>query len=173
MEAVKVTRFLLAMIVFMSLNCGCTAPQYFWPQEDMLLQEINAPTLERKILIASRQSEFKSAVVQRINDAFRDQAVYIKTVGIDQLKNEDANHYSAVLLINTSMGWTADRKVESFLDKYGVKDTIIVLTTSAGGDVLPETKDRRIDAISSASKKDKILPVAESIIRKINAIIFR
>lgn len=138
----------------------------------MAFQEINPSTLEKKILIASRLSDFKSAIVAKIVNAFRNQAVNIKIIGIDQLKYEDANQYSALVLINTAMGWAADRNVESFLDRYGTMDSIIVLTTSAGGDVLPETKDRRIDAMSSASIKDKIIPVANRIIRKIKAVIY-
>lgn len=153
------------------LVCGCTAPQYFWPQEDIGFQEINQPTLEQKILIASRKSEFKNEIIQRIQGVMSNRDVYIKIIGIESLKYEDANRYSAVVLLNTAMGWKADRKVESFLDKYGNLKRIIVLTTSDGGDVLAETKDRQIDAISTASTKAEIEDVSIDIIRKINKLI--
>jgi hypothetical protein len=67
------------------------------------------------------------------------------------LANENANDYAAVVLITTCMGWTVDVEVERFLRKYGQLPSIIVLATSSGGDVLPDMKNRNIDAISSAS----------------------
>lgn len=154
------------------LFSACTAPQYFWPQKDIDFQEINQPTLEKKILIASRNTEFKSNVVNKIKDAFLSMAVYIKISGIENLENEDANQYSAVVLLNTAMGWKADRKVRSFLVRFGKLNHIIVLTTSDTSDVSADTGgDRQIDAITSASTKDETEDVANNIINKINNLI--
>ncbi len=61
--------------------------------------------------------------------------------------------------------------MESFLDEYGKLSSIIILTTSQGGDILPDMKDRNIDAIASASDIEKIEPVASKIIGKINDLI--
>jgi len=153
----KQISFLLFSVLFFS---GCTAPQYFWPQKDIDFQEINQPTLEKKILIASRNTEFKSNVVNKIKDAFLNR------------ENEDANQYSAVVLLNTAMGWKADRKVESFLVRFGKLNNIIVLTTSDTSDVFADTEgDRQIDAIASASTKDETEDVANNIINKINNLI--
>lgn len=165
----KQISFLLFSVLLFS---GCTAPQYFWPQKDIDFQEINQPTLEKKILIASRNSEFKSNVVNKIKDAFLNRAVYIKISGIENLENEDANQYSAVVLLNTAMGWKADRKAESFLVRFGKLNNIIVLTTSDTSDVFADTGgDRQIDAIASASTKDETEDVANNIINKINNLI--
>lgn len=159
------------LLFLVLLFSGCTFPQYIWPQRDIDFQEINQPTLEKKILIASRKSEFKSRVVSRVRDAFHNKNAYIKVIGIEKLENEDANQYSAVVLLNTAMGWKADRKVESFLVRFGKLNKIIVLTTSGGGDVFADTKNRQIDAISSASTKDEVEDVSNNIISKINALI--
>jgi len=161
---------IISLLVF-SFNAGCTAPQYIWPQSDMNLYEINQETLDKKILIASRKSDFKNAVVNRIKDAFLEQPVYIKIIGIDTLKAEDASRYSAVIIINTCMSLVIDRKVEAFLDKYGGLDSVIVLTTSLKGDIQPDTEGRQIDAVSCASAKEQIDPIADEIISKINKII--
>lgn len=150
---------------------GCSVPQYIWQQKDIGFHEINQPTLEKRIMIASRKSEFKSQIVQRIVNAFHNQDVYVKIIGIEDLKYEDANRYSAVILINTAMGWQIDRKVEYFLAKHEDVSSIIVLTTSNGGDILPVTKERQIDAISSASTKEETKHVADIIISKINELI--
>ena len=160
-----------AFLILSLLICYCTFPQYIWPQKDIDFQEINQSTLENKILIASRQSEFKDAIVQRIKDSFSDQAVYIKIIGIEDLEYEDPNRYSATLLINSAMGWKIDRKVEYFLVKHGELNSIIVLTTSNGGDILPDMKGRQIDAISAASIKEKNKNIADRIIGKIAKLI--
>ena len=164
---------LISLLLFsVLLFSGCTAPQYFWPQKDIDFQEINQPTLEKKILIASRNTEFKSNVVNKIKDDFLKRDVYIKISGIENLENEDANQYSAVVLLNTAMGWKADRKVRSFLVRFGKLNHIIVLTTSDTSDVSADTgEDRQIDAITSASTKDETEMVANNIINKIKKLI--
>ena len=50
-------------------------------------------------------------------------------------------------------------------------NSIIVLTTADGGDVLPDMDDRNIDAISSASVMDQVGPLADSIIAKVDGLI--
>ncbi len=153
------------------LTNGCTVPQYIWPQKDVDFQEVNHSSLENKILIASRKSEFKSEVVKRIENAFKNQTVYIKIIGIEGLKNENAKKYSAVVLLNTAMAWEIDRKARYFLDKYKDMNSIIVLTTSGGGDVLPDAEEYQIDAVTSASGKDETEDVANKIINKIEKLI--
>ena len=109
--------------------------------------------------------------MRKIKDSFNDKAVYIKIIGIEDLEYEDPNQYSATLLINSAMGWKIDRKVEYFLVKYEEMNSIIVLTTSNGGDILPSMEGRHIDAISTASIKEETKNVADKIIRKINNLI--
>lgn len=161
----------LFLLLAFALNYGCSAPQYIWPQKDMEFYEINQQTFEKKILIASRKSEFKNALVEEIHDAFVERPVYIKIIGIEDLKDEDPNQYSAVFIINTCMAWEIDRKVETFLDKYGELDSIIVLTTSSRGDILPDTERRQFDAVSCASSKEQIAPIADEIIKKLFKIV--
>lgn len=170
-KKLRMKKQLLIALVISLLQFNCTVPQYFWPQKDITFQEINQPTLDKKILIASRESEFKNKIVQTIKEDLKSQAVYIKVIGIESLKDEDANHYSAVVILNTAMGWKADRKVESFLANFGDLKTIIVLTTSDGGDVLVDTEGRQIDAISSASVKSEINNISNNILRKIKILI--
>ena len=161
-------RLMLLAIIFI---CGCTAPHYIWPQKDMGVYEINLATAEKRVLIASRDSDFKRALVDVITKAYENQPVFVKIIGIEALENEDANVYSAVLLINTCMGWTVDVEVGRFLENYGTFESIIVLTTSAGGDVSPENENWAVDAISSASTLDRVQPLADELIGKIDRLI--
>ena len=159
------------ILIIMLLFSSCTTPQYFWPQKDANTEEINQSSNDKKILIASRNSEFKNAILQKIKDTFQNQDIYIKIIGINDLKAEDPNNYSATLIINTAMGWRIDKKVESFLKKYGKISSIIVVTTSAGGDILPDLEGRNIDAISTASVIEKTDQVADLVINKLNTIL--
>ena len=162
---------LIIWLLIFSFNCGCTAPQYIWPQTDMDRYEINQKTLDKKILIASRKSDFKKAVINRIQNAFQEKPVYIKIIGIETLKTEDAKQYSAVIIINTGMSLVIDRKVEAFLNRYEGLDSVIVLTTSIGGNIQPDMEGRQIDAVSCASAQEQVTPIADEIISKINKII--
>jgi len=170
-KELRMYRWIILLLFTVSLNYGCGLPHYIWPQSDVEFYEINLETLDKKILIASRESEFKNAIVKKIEDAFLEKAVYIKIIGVDGLKNEDAKQYSAVLIINTGMAWEIDRKVEAFLDNYGELDSVIVLTTCISGDMIPDMEGRQIDAISSASAEEQITPVADKIISKLDKII--
>ncbi len=164
---------LVILLYSIILYPGCTLPQYVWPQKDVSFFEINERTLEKKILIASRKSDFKIDIIDEVQRTFVNKGIYIKIVGIETLKNEDANNYSAVLILNTAMAWEIDRKVESFLQRFGDSNSIIVLTTSGSGDFLPDMNGRQVDAVSAASSKNNINPTADKIIRKINELIER
>jgi len=44
--------------------------------------------LGKKVLVDSRSSEFKDAVVKKIGEAFKDEPIYVKFIGLEQLKAE-------------------------------------------------------------------------------------
>lgn len=161
----------LLLLLLVGSVWGCATPYYVWPQKDIDVIEINPSALDTRILIASRKSEFKNAVIEKIKAAFLDKPVYLKITGLDNLVNEDAAAFSAVLLVNTSMAWDIDPKVKTFLDKFKAQDNIIILTTSDSGDIYPDLADRDIDAIATASTDDAITPVADDVIAKLNKII--
>ena len=165
-------RKLLLMVVFgIAVTAACTAPQHFWPQTDIVHDEINSAALERKLLIASRESEFKAGIIARVKSAYADQDVYIRLVGIEDLKREDPDNYTAILIINTCMGWDIDWRVKDFLNRTQDLDAIVVLTTADAADSYPQLEGRQVDAMSSASVKSKIEPLAAEIIGKLDRLL--
>lgn len=160
--------FLAAFAVVLS---ACATPYYFWSQTDTALVEVNSSDLETKILIASRKSDFKDAVIDRVREAFQEKDVYIKIIGLENLKTEDAAPYSTIVLINTGMAWGVDPLVETFVDAHAAATPTIVLTTSNRGDIYPDLEGRDIDAIASASTPSEIDPVADQLIEKIMALL--
>ena len=163
--------FLLGVLLLGITQLSCSAPHLFYPQKDIEISELNKPSLEKKVLIASRRSDFKNSIVSSIREAFKDKPVYMKFIGLDQLRKEDATDYSAVVLINTCMAWSMDRNVNGFVKRHGDQSNMIVLTTSGDGNWMPKMKERNFDAISSASEEHKIEEVAEKIINKVNSLL--
>jgi hypothetical protein len=135
------------------------------------MSELNVPSVEKKVLIAARSSEFKDAVISRIKEAFKDEVVYMKFIGIDHLKKENGDDYSAVVVINTCMGWNMDRHVKSFVKRQKDQSNVVVLTTSGDGDWMPKMEDYDFDAISSASEMHKVDEIADKIIAKVRLLV--
>jgi hypothetical protein len=150
---------------------GCVVPRLIWPQSDIRPSEINAPTAGKNVLVASRKSEFKDAVVARIGEAFRNKPVHIKFIGLDDLDKEDAGRYDALVLMDTCIAWGLDRKVDAFLGRNKDAHNIIVLTTSGDGKWVPKKDGRSFDAIASASEKASVAKIADSIVAKVEALL--
>jgi len=161
---------LLLSVSIMQVSCF-SVPHLFWPQKDIQPTELNEPSLGKKVLVDSRSSEFKDAVVKKIGEAFKDEPIYVKFIGLEQLEKEDGANYAAVVLINKCMSWDMDRNVNAFLKRYKEQSNIIVLTTSGDGGWLPKMKGRNFDAISSASQEDKIDEIADEIISKVRLLL--
>jgi hypothetical protein len=166
------------MITSMSLIVAASVPAFsfsiphlFWPQKDIAPSETNSPQLPKKVLIASRASVYKTGLVEKIKKAFKDDSVFIKCIGLAQLKTENTDGYGAIVLINTCMAWDWDRNVRAFL-KSG-KDTrpVIVLTTSGSGDWLPKKKKWHVDAVAAASLKTNVDGVAGEMVLKIKQVL--
>jgi hypothetical protein len=163
-RAVQVIVVLLITIATLFL-CGILAT-LLWPQTDIAPAEIKTSDMPVKVLIASRSSQFKEAVIKKIEEIYGNDSVYIKVTGIRQLHTEDAGKYNAVILLNTCMAGRMDRIVSSFLKKNPAKTKIVVLTTSGDGVWLPGNCSS-FDAVASASKVDNVQAIAENIVKKI------
>jgi len=169
-----ISRFnsLFCTILIVSLfQSHCSVPQRVLPQKDMPASELNEVTLDKKVLVASRYSEFKAAVIEKLKATFMEEPVYIKFIGLGELEKEDASRYDAIAIINKCMAWQMDRKVINFLKRYDDQGNIIVLTTSGDGNWLPHMEGRNFDAVSSASEHAKVDEVAQKIIKKINSLV--
>lgn len=162
--------FGVLLVSVMQLSCF-SVPHLIWPQKDIEISEVNEPALEKKVLVASRSSEFKDAVVGKIKEAFKDEQVYMKFIGVELLEKEKATDYDAIVMINTCMSWDMDRNVKGFLKRHEDQSNMIVLTTSGGGDWMPKMKGRNFDAVSAASKKEKVDEIASNIVDKIRLLL--
>lgn len=166
---------LLLFIVFLSSDpaYSFSIPQLFWPQKDMDSSSVNQPALANKILIASRESAYKRALVEKIKEALKGDSVYVKCIGLTKLKYEDASAYRAIVLLNTCMAWDWDRSIHAFLKGKTDAANVIVLTTSGSGKWLPKKNTAHVDAIAGASRKSDPGPVAADIVKTIRGLVAR
>lgn len=160
-----------ALLLLSLVLGGCFVPRRTWPQGDIQESELHEPALEKKVLVASRSSDFKNEVIAVIRKAFENEPVYMKFIGMDQLDREEGRVYSAVVLISTCIAWQLDPDVNRFLDRNKDMESIIVFTTSGGGDWVPDKKGRQFDAISSASKQADAGAIAGRIVDMIHKLL--
>ena len=165
-------RSVLLYLLCCSLICtqlGCALPRLLWPQEDIAPSEVTGPAAAQRVLVASRNSEFKNALVDRLKYALQSDGASIEVVGIAQLEAVNAKDYSAVVLVGTCIAWGLDPDIQAFLDRHTQQENMIVVTTSGDGNWLPEKKDRDFDAVAAASTMVTVDSVANDVITRIRA----
>lgn len=123
----------------------------------------------KKVLLATQNSKFKRAVVSEIYNELNQNAIYIKIIDVKGLKNQTADKFTAVVIINRCMAGRPDPRVESFIDREPQKNKIIVLTTGMLDSWTPDAPE--VDAITSASVLDKSDQVARTIVKRVLAMV--
>jgi hypothetical protein len=149
---------------------GFSVPQLFWPQHDIDSAQAGSPLAPCSILIASRASDYKRALVGAICDSLAGDSMYVKVVGLRQLAGRDVSAYRAIVLVNTCMGWSLDSRMGAFLRRHKGLQSVLVLTTSATGEWLPRERRRWYDALASASEQSNIPVLAGSVAVKVRAL---
>jgi hypothetical protein len=162
---------ILSATASLFIQPACSIGRRALPQSDIDTYEIGEEIFETKILLASRESDFKIAIARKIGESLGDEPVYIKFIGINQLEDENVEQYSAIILMTKCIAWGMDPKTESFLEKYTELSNIIVLITSGDGNWKPDNGDIRYDAVTSASVMENVDIVAEEILEKIIPLI--
>jgi hypothetical protein len=162
---------LLPLAAAAAFETGCSVGRRLVPQSDIEPYEIGEKDFEKKVLVASRDSDFKIEVARRIGASLDSEGIYVKFIGLDQIDDADVSVYGAIVLMTTCISWGMDPATQSFLEKHGELSNIIVLITSGGGDWKPDMKDGRFDAITSASVIEDAARVAGEILARIRALL--
>ncbi len=144
-------RAVSALVLFLAIQAGCSMSRIVWPQRDIEGFEVNDPANEIRVLVASRESVFKSALVKRIQGYYEGRPVYVKCIGIGGLSREKAADYSCIVLISTCIARGPDPMVLDFIETHPYYYDFVALTTSDEGSWKPEIDHKEVDTISSAS----------------------
>ncbi len=124
---------------------------------------------ERRVLIATRPSEFKVAVISKITNSLEQDLGYLKVIDVTKLADESADDYNAIVIVNTCVADRLHESASNFLENVEDKGKIILLTTAA--DERKEYRPERVDAITSASRMNKADEIADAIVAKVRAVL--
>ena len=161
---------LLAAFCATQLTCSAI-PRGMSSETDIERHEISYSDAERTLLVASRSSGFKDALVEGIEQAFEQESVAITFIGLQELGDEDAEAFDAVVLINTCIAWSLDPQVDTFLHKYRAGGNIIVVTTSGDGNWEPKKQNREFDTVASASEVARVDEVVGEVVGKVRVLL--
>jgi len=124
-------------------------------------------TLQKKLYIASAESEFKDTVAEKIVTYYKGK-ITIVSIRIDSLVSLQKDDYTVLAVLNSCWGREFQPKVMSFLNRIQDLSSIIVFTTYKYADRQPDMEKWNVDAVTSASQMAKADSVANIIIEKIN-----
>lgn len=123
--------------------------------------EVNEPSLEKKLLIATQGSDFKNAITSAVVERYKQDAVYIRVVDVTSLDTIDPKPFTAILIIHTWEYWKPPKTVSTFRERAKeYHNKMVYLSTSGDGNY----KIAGVDAISGES----ILANAPLFVDKIN-----
>ena len=95
----------------------------------------------------------------------------MEIVGIEALETVEMERYDAVVIISTCLAWGFDTRVRAFVDRQPRHDKLILVTTSAAGDWLPDGDAQAYDAISAASEIAEVETVARNIMSSLLSVV--
>ena len=121
MKKVLITIGIIILTTIVVQATGISVPHLFWPKKDIETSELNQTSLEKKVLVASRSSEFKNAIIETIREEFKNDSIYFKFTGLKKLNGEDTDSYNAAILINTCMAGGMDPIAKGFLSSKKIK----------------------------------------------------
>lgn len=130
--------------------------------------EVNAPSLDRKLIIATQGSKFKDAITKRIIDHYKQDSIFIKVIDVSSLQKIEPKNYNAIVVMHTWENWKPPVDVQTFIDNTkDFQDRIIVLTTSGKG----AFKMENVDAITCESKLENSESYSSKIIKKLTPLL--
>lgn len=155
--------FLVILLIFILLSWY----KVRYSMEPARPYEVNQPTLEKKILIATQGSKYKNSIVSMLVNTLRPYPIYMKIIDVSDLNNITEDKWTVIILLHTWENWEPQQDVQQFLESSQNLDKIIVLATSGSGDLMIEG----IDGITSASTLTDIPRDLENIMSRIEAFI--
>ena len=123
----------------------------------------------RRVLIATQQSEFKETIVADITDALKEDACYVRVVDVTELGSESPQDYSAVIIANTCIAWRLNRTVKGFLEEVQDRNRVFLITTANGEEC--EEPPPGVDAVTAASKTGRPSEIVQEAVEKVQELL--
>lgn len=152
------------MLIFMYLAWY----KYTYSMVEVSSLEINTPTHQTKLLIATQGSEFKDLLTENIVNYYKKDTFYIKVIDVSQLDKINTDKFKAILLIHTWENTKPPIEVERFINNNNnLLDKTVIYTTSGNGSYKMEL----VDALTGESKIKDVKKVSNQLIKKLEAIL--
>lgn len=164
-KALKIVGGLLGAICLVILLFASWYVYQFYPRQADAF-EVGNPQAIQKFLIATQGSEFKAGVVQRLIALHEDRDVFLRIIDVSTLPSITPDQWSGIVILNTSIADNIDSDVKRFLSRAGKSESILLITTSGGGDYIPP--DLQVDGITTASRLSQTETLAKRIFQKWN-----
>jgi hypothetical protein len=121
-----------------------------------------------KVLIAYQESDFKTAVVEGLESALQERAVYCEKASVSALRRVDDSEWDAIVIVQTVKMGSANGKVKKYLDGTSDLDKVVLVTTAGSGDWSAD--EWGIDCITSASKMEEMGDITAYVLQRLDTI---
>ncbi len=120
------------------------------------------------IVIAVRESDFKNALAESIENECVDMGFEVLTINDKELKDTDPDNYYAVIILNEFRAFHLNRHTKRFFKNNGVesRDNVVMISTAGNPDKFKSDWEG-VDAVSAASDMSTIDTLTEWTIQRI------
>lgn len=128
--------------------------------------EVNDPSLDSRILIATQGSAFKDSLVSKLVDTYRNQPVYLKIIDVEDLDQVNEDEWNVIVLIHTWENFKPPAVVSNFVKRSARSEKIFAVTTSGSHSSL-----EGVDGYSAASNTEEIVTVLNAVKSRLDTLI--
>jgi hypothetical protein len=121
-----------------------------------------SPDAGERVLIAAQGSEFKEQVVAGVVERLQARDVFVRLIPARELGEADAADWDAVLVVYAMQAASEQRQARRFLESTPHRERVVALRTQGGKEEWPGERSD-IDAITSASQRERVQPVVEQV----------
>jgi len=121
---------------------------------------------EARVLIANQGSEFKDAVVEKLQDEMQGSGISFTVQKLNTLGRVKSEEWDAVVILHAVKIGSINKNVERFFNRIDDYGKVIVCTTCGEKDVVPAKYG--IDSITAASKKEEVSALTQQIVKRLH-----
>jgi hypothetical protein len=125
----------------------------------------NDKSLDKHVLIAAWNTEFKRQVLAKVQKALKKEAAYIEIIDPRDLDERDPGSYDVIVILDQVWMWRLSRTYRSFLEDVEKRGSVILVPTAGDPDWRPV--DKGVDVITATSEPKNIDRVANEIIERV------
>lgn len=129
--------------------------------------EVNAPELDKRLLIVTQGSRFKNAIVDALVDQMRRKPVHIKVIDVSELAGVDEVKWTALVMLHTWETWRPPLEAKHFIRRLNAPEKVVVVSTSASG----EAKMEGVDAITAVSKMGEVTVAVDAVMARLDPLL--